>query len=306
MGDLEQQLQQMREKMACLKDDEAVLKALAGQEEACKKELDRCRSALAKERGDVDRLKGLTLTALMAALSGDKAERLEKEEREACAASLRYETAKRQLDEVRQDMAFRRGRIAANRDVGERYERLLREKSAARGDCEELRRLEQRMEELTARRRELREAVFAGEAVNGRLQAVASALDEAAGWSTYDLLGGGLLADAVKYSHLDTAEKEFQQLQSELRRYQAELADVTIDGELNIPVDDFLTAADIFFDNIFTDWAVRRHIDQNAEQIRAAQGRVRELQNRLQGEMAETERELENVRALWRQTVEKL
>ena len=301
MQDLEQRLQQLRESMACLRDDEAVLKALTEQEEACKEALERCPTDQAREQGDVRRLKGLTLTALLASLSGKRAERLEQEEREAYAASLRYESAKRQLEEVRQDMAFRRGRIAENRDVGEQYERLLREKSAALGDCEEIRRLE----ELTVRCRELQEAIFAGEAVNGRLRAVASALDEAAGWSTYDLLGGGLLADAMKYSHLDTAEKEAQQLQSELRRYQAELADVTVDGGVNIPVDGFLTAADVFFDNIFTDWAVRRHIADNEEQIRSAQERVEELQNRLRSERAEAERELESVRALWRQTVEK-
>ena len=305
MRDLEQRLQRLREKMACLRDDEAVLKALTKQEEACKEELDRCRTVLAREQGDVRRLKGLTLTALLASLSGKRAERLEQEEREAYAASLRYESARRQLDELRQDMAFRRGRIAENRDVGEQYERLLREKSAALGDCEEIRRLERRLEELTVRCRELQEAIFAGEAVNGRLRAVASALDGASGWSTYDLLGGGLLADAMKYSHLDTAEKEAQQLQSELRRYQAELADVTVDGGVNIPVDGFLTAADVFFDNIFADWAVRRHIADNEEQIRSAQERVGELQNRLRSERAEAERELESVRALWRQTVEK-
>ena len=83
MRDLEQRLQQLREKMACLRDDEAVLKALTKQEEACKEELDRCRTVLAREQGDVRRLKGLTLTALLASLSGKRAERLEQESAQA-------------------------------------------------------------------------------------------------------------------------------------------------------------------------------------------------------------------------------
>ncbi|MDY3282622.1 hypothetical protein [Dysosmobacter sp.] len=311
MRDYQRELQALRERIACCQEDRNVLNALLEQERVCREEMERCRAVRDKEQRDVDRLEGVSLASLLASLRGDRDERMDKERAEACAAALRYEAARRQLDEVLADAEFRRRRIADNRFAREEYDRLLEEKAAelaARNPAaaEKLRQIEQLLTELTDRRRELQEAIFAGETVEAKLRFLLEKLDSAAGWSTFDLMGGGLLADMAKYSHLDEAQKLAGELQSALRRYEAELADVTISADFRIEVGGFLTMADVWFDNIFTDWAVRDHIRESESRVRDTRRQVEALQEKLRSDMSAAEEALDRVRGQWRQTVEQL
>ena len=43
-----------------------------------------------------------------------------------------------------------------------------------------------------------------------------SDLDSAQGWGTWDVIGGGLLTDLMKYSRLDDAQASMERLQSAL------------------------------------------------------------------------------------------
>lgn len=165
MRDYQRELQALREKIACCQEDRNVLNALLEQERVCREEMERCRAVRDKEQRDVDRLEGVSLAGLLASLRGDRNERMDRERAEAYAAAVRYEAAKRQLNEVQADMEFRRRRIAENRFAREEYDRLLEEKAAELGGQDSaaavrLRQIGQRLTELTDRRRELQEAVF--------------------------------------------------------------------------------------------------------------------------------------------------
>ena len=64
--------------------------------------------------------------------------------------------------------------------------------------------------------------------------------------------------------------------------------------------------ADVWFDNIFTDWAVRDHIRESESRVQETRRQVEALQGRLRSDMSAAERELDQVRGQWRQTVEQL
>ncbi|EFQ06555.1 hypothetical protein HMPREF9436_01940, partial [Faecalibacterium cf. prausnitzii KLE1255] len=66
---------------------------------------------------------------------------------------------------------------------------------------------------------------------------VLETLDNAEGWSTWDVMGGGLGVDLAKYAELDDAQEQIEQLQVELRRFKTELADVEITADLQVTVD---------------------------------------------------------------------
>lgn len=51
-------------------------------------------------------------------------------------------------------------------------------------------------------------------------------------------------------------------LQSQLRAFRTELADVTISADFQVNIDGFLRFADYVFDGIFADWAVLDRINQ--------------------------------------------
>ena len=105
---------------------------------------------------------------------------------------------------------------------------------------------EARIAGLEEQLREIQEAADAGEAALDAAGQVLETLDSAEGCSTWDILGGGLLADLAKYEELDNAQEQVEQLQEKLRQFKTELADVTIEAELQVSVDGFLRFADFF------------------------------------------------------------
>ena len=64
------------------------------------------------------------------------------------------------------------------------------------------------------------------------------------------------MADLAKHSRLDDAQESVEYLQSQLRAFRTELADVTISADFQVNIDGFLRFADYVFDGIFADWAV--------------------------------------------------
>ena len=116
-------------------------------------------------------------------------------------------------------------------------------------------------------------------------------MDSAEGWGTWDLLGGGLLADMAKHSHLDEAQGAIERLQSQLRCFKTELADVTIHADMQVNVDGFLRFADYFFDGLFADWAVMDKISQSQSQVQSTKNQIDSVLSRLNSMMSAAERE---------------
>lgn len=105
------------------------------------------------------------------------------------------------------------------------------------------------------------------------------------------MFGGGLISDIAKYSHLDDAQRQINGLQRSLSRFRTELSDVDIRADIQVEVDGFLRFADVFFDNIFTDWAVLDRIRRAQSQVRDAESAVRAILYRLEGNLDQCQRE---------------
>ena len=85
---------------------------------------------------------------------------------------------------------------------------------------------------LQNQKRELQEAISAGQIALECTDRILESLGSAEGWGTWDLFGGGIIADMAKHSHLDDAQAMVEELQTQLRRFKTELADVTISAEV--------------------------------------------------------------------------
>ena len=276
----EEQLRQLQAQMARAAQLEAMLQELRGQRDALREQVRELESVKLREQADVDRLEGRSLAAFFYEVIGKKDERLDKERREAYAARVKYDAATRELDGVEGDLSRYESELSSLRGCESRYKAVLNEKAAAvkaagGRDGEEMLRLEERAAALEIQRTELGEAVSAGEAALETARQVLSSLDRAEGWGTWDLLGGGLISDLAKHSSLDEAQGAVEHLQSQLRRFKTELADVTIQADMQVNVDGFLRFADYFFDGLFADWAVLDHISQS-------KGRVEEIKNQIE------------------------
>ena len=129
-----------------------------------------------------------------------------------------------------------------------------------------------------------------------QLEGAIGHLEDAEGWGTWDVFGGGLVSDMMKYSRLDDAQQQLTGVASALRRYRAELEDVARTVEFNVKPDDFTQTMDIWFDNIFTDLAVLDRIRQSRDQMLDLKNRVRSIQEGLKWDLEKAEAELETLR----------
>ena len=251
--------------------------------ETRERELEAVRAA---EQKDVDRLEGRSLTALFYTVLGSKDAQLDKEQQEAHAAAAKHDSVVRELEAVRQDIARYERELDTLRDCEQQYEQALaakRESLKKKGDAqaERILQLEQEIASQQAQEREIGEAIEAGLSARGTADSILSSLHSAGSWGTFDLLGGGLVADLAKHSHLDSAQDQIETLQIQLSRFRTELSDVTIHADIQAQVDGFLRFADYFFDGLFVDWMVLDRIQQSEAQVQNTADRIGDVLRRL-------------------------
>lgn len=282
----DEQLRQLQIQMARARQLEAMRQELHGQRDALSEQVRDLETVKLEEQADVDRLEGRSLAAFFYAVIGKLDEHLNQERREAYAARVKYDAAARELDGVDRDLLRYESELSSLQGCESRYEATLKEKAAAvkaagGRDGAEILRLEERAAFLESQKKELWEAISAGNAALDTTRQVLSSLDSAEGWGTWDLLGGGLIADLAKHSRLDEAQSMVEHLQSQLRRFKTELADVTIQADMQVNVDGFLRFADYFFDGLFADWAVLDKISQSKSQVQDTKSQIESVLSQL-------------------------
>lgn len=292
----DEQLQKLQEQMARKRQLTSQVSELRSQQMTLSARVRELNGIRLQEQADVDQLEGRSLAAFFYHVIGKMDEQLTKEREEAYAAKVKYDAAARELAAVEGDLARYETELASLRSCEQQYESVLKEKAqavkaAGGAAAEEILHLEERLSFLENQSRELREAISAGSSALYTANHVLSSLDSAEGWGTWDLFGGGLVSDLAKHSHLDTAQGSIETLQSQLRRFKTELADVKISADTQVNVDGFLRFADYFFDGLFTDWTVLGKIHQSQEQVRSTRNQIEAVLSRLTGMQRAVEQE---------------
>ena len=295
MNGYDQQLKELLAQCARKRKLEASAAELRRQRDTYAARAEELKEAMREEQADVDRLEGRSLAAFFYNVVGKMDEKLTRERQEAYAARVRYDAAARELAGAEEDLARCQAELGTLDGCEERYAALLREKTqavkaAGGAAAEQILRMEEREAYLESQERELGEASAAGQ----------SAL--ATAWGTWDLIGGGLIADLAKHSKLDEAQAAVEYLQSQLRAFRTELADVTISADFQVNIDGFLRFADYVFDGIFADWAVLDRINQAQAQVEDTRAQICAVLDRL-GQMTD---QAERERAGLRQEIEGL
>ena len=155
--------------------------------------------------------------------------------------------------------------------------------------------LDQQLSELAGQRRELQEAVVAGEEVMARLEDVLKALNSAANWGVWDIFGGGLVATAVKHSRMDEARNHLRRAQKACRSFARELRDVKAQLDIDLRIDSFLTFDDFFFDGLLADWMVQAKINDLARAVEQQQKSIQHLMRKLKARLRWNEQDEEKV-----------
>lgn len=280
---------------------EAVLESLYSEKDKLTAEEQELAEILRKEQKDVKAMEGVSLASIFSAIRGDKEERLSRERMEAHAAALKHDAAVRRLESVERDINDTLTGIDKLSGAEEKFNaavsaRLEEIKRTGGQDARKAYDLEERIGFLHAQIREIDEAIDAGNMAVSQILSIEDSLGSAEGWGTFDLLGGGIISDIAKHSHLDEAQYQVEHLQYLLSRLRTELADVRINADLQIQVDGFLRFADYFFDGLIADWAVLDRINESQEQVANVKSQVFDIISNLTGMKGAAEREITDLR----------
>lgn len=242
-------------------------------------------AGLAAEQRDVDRLEHVSITRVLASLRGARDDALARERAEADAARYRLAETRSLLDAVEGERTAAEARLSQLRAAPGDYAAALAEKERFLATSEDPR--GRRLLELAAERghleaemREVSQAIRAARAADEALVTVQSLLNSASGWSTYDtFFGGGAMSSAIKHGRMDEAAQAAREADRCLAILRTELADVPGLGITapQLAMDGLTRFVDVWFDNIFTDLAVRDRIRQaqdNVERARKLVGQV--------------------------------
>lgn len=309
LEDINAELEQVRQKLDRARKLSAVMEDLKAQHEERKRAAEDALKVLYREQEDVEELERLSFASFLARIRGEQAERLDQERREAVAAKARYDAARRDLEDLEARFQAAQKERADLEGLRGRWKALMEEKEEllCQAGGERAKRLIQigcDLDSLGSQIRELDEAICAGKDVGYALDQMIGQLDSAAGWGTWDILGGGMLATMAKHGRMNDAQNAAFQARQAISRFRTELADVS---QLRVPdlqVGEFTSFADYFFDGLFVDLYIqdkigtaRRSAEETAAQVEDLLSQLRRERDRTAERAAELERERERLLA---------
>jgi chaperonin cofactor prefoldin len=233
-------------------------------------------------------LEGRSLANYFYQLFGKLDEKLSEERREASAAKVKLDAALRELAAVDCEIDEIQSQLQALYGCEQDYTAALEAKrnavkSSGTPTAAQILELEEKIAFLESQKKEIREAIAAGNSAMGTADSVLSELEDADGWNTWDMLGGGgIITHMAKHSHLDEAQEKVEQLQGKLRRFKTELADISIHADMQVSIDGFLRFADYFFDGLFADWAVGDKISESQSSVQKVKGQISSALSKLE------------------------
>lgn len=283
---INEKIEQAQQGIARLLKIDSMIKQLKFEQEELRNEEIKNKAIMEKENYDVEKIENKSIGSVFYSILGRLDEHVEKERREALAAKLKYDQVVKDLEDVKYQISKLSTEQLNYVNCQKEYDILYANKK------EELMRNSgesaQKILELTGNLnhakinlKEIKEAMSAGEKVLNSLSSAIDSLRSAEGWGTCDLLGGGLISDIAKHSHIDDAKAETENAQRLLRQFSAELADITISSDICIETGGFAKFADFFFDGLIADWFMQSKINQSQESVLSVQSQVLDVVEKL-------------------------
>ena len=128
---------------------------------------------------------------------------------------------------------------------------------------------------------ERNEAIQAANVALEHLYRSQELLNSAGTWGMFDIFAGGMLTSLIKRSKMGGAQEELDAARAALRVLAREVHDVEEAGAFQIETGDFLSFADMFFDNAFLDIYVQTQISEARRQVAGAIQQVEALREQL-------------------------
>jgi len=275
---------------------------------------DELEQQLTKEQRDVKKLDGFSFSNLVKKWRGTLEKIRDQEQAEAAAVELKWNEAVKMVRDIDAEVESIRKELEDSRfqQVDMEWERLMTEKEnwlRANSPIDQA-----IIDDLYARKtvvqtmlKEIVEAEDAGYTAETLLSTAISQLDSASGYSTWDtFLGGGMIVTAMKHSAIDKSEDTIHKAQMALQRFQTEVKDVQALEANSFAVErgGFITMADYFFDDIFSEWTIHSRIAKSQKNLQNTLNDVGKVLHSLKGKKNVLEMELNDIDVRRKQLIE--
>lgn len=260
--------------------------------EKAKAKLSGLSEILKKEFGDVQKLEGNSITALFYNFLGTKDEKLDKEKQEYLSAKLKHDACKNEISSLEKELERLKNELSKIGDPEIELNKLVEDKKRQLRQLSDSTclKFDELLNGIYSEKREISEAILSGEKAFQGLKRAIDSLQNAQNWGTFDMIGGGFLATAIKHSKIDEAKSDIFEVQNNLNQFRRELSDTSLNSNQNLIVemDAFTGFADYFFDNLITDWIVQSKINQSLDACHKMLKNILMLLERLHKSEAET------------------
>ncbi|MEL7659049.1 MAG: hypothetical protein AAGU75_24420, partial [Bacillota bacterium] len=291
--EINEKMKQAQQGIARSHKIDAMLNELEKEQEMLCSKTKELKAIMEREKYDVEKLEKTSIASVFYSILGSLDEHINKERKEALAAKLKYDQAVRDLDDVKDQISKLNSERTSYVDCQSDYDRLYAQKKeelirTADETAQKILELINSLNLACINYNEITEAINAGNKVLYSLDIALEHLSSAEGWGTFDLLGGGLISDLAKHSHIDEAKAETEATQSLLRQFKTELADISLDSDIFIEMEGFAKFADFFFDGLITDWFMQSRIQNSQDSVYAVKSQVLSILEKL-GDMESQE-----------------
>ncbi|MBQ3009016.1 MAG: hypothetical protein IJD80_05450 [Oscillospiraceae bacterium] len=297
---MNERLKELSGKVARKQKTESALESLYARKDELLGRIYDLQPVLEKEERDVTKLENFSLSALLHTIAGTKEEQLEKERREAYTALVRLQNAEGELNAVNSEIDRYTYELRSLAGCEDEYKNLLDERMKSIMNSPSVTDenrviLEERAAYLAAQEKEISEAIRAGNNALHIIDSINKELSSAKNWSTLDMLGGDLISTLAKQSKMSNSQIGIYQLQNALTHFRSELTDITVDADIQIATDDFLSFADFWFDGLLADFMVHDKINQTIKQVARTQSQIRLVISKLEEQQRETSHEKQDI-----------
>ena len=176
------------------------------------------REVMLREQKDVDRLKKGGIVSLFYGVRGKMDDKLEKEQREAREAAVRYEEIQRELELLNRQKQLNEAALSALKDCEAEYEALIEALLAGMSSDHIV-----QMEPLNNQLLKAKEKVSDVRTALQQVDTIRNHLNEASRWACMVQFGNGEVAAKSMEDELWKARSEMEQLQSRAERLEANI-----------------------------------------------------------------------------------
>ena len=225
------------------------LENMKGSVIARQNQIEEFRYVVEKEKHDYDVLERSSMKQMIAKITGNYEAKLEKEYREYISAKQHYDELVYQLEYANQEVLNLEGQISNNANE---ITKKLRNIKSRYQYSDESQAYAEEVNRLLYKRKEYEEAINAVRETLYHADEVMRHLKSADGASTWDMFGGELFADILKYASLDKVGRAVSVMKNSALNMKAELSDISIEFNMDLDYIDGTTRTfDVLFDNFF-------------------------------------------------------